>query len=367
MEVLSENGTMTAIITKEGIEKACLKENDLKFRQTQATPCMRESLRSDLGYMGLTPAAEAILDGTYQSPPGIPIYTREFLAHLKRETNQIEFPTLEINKGDFQQGWKKMKERTSSGKSGLHFGHLKTCTYSSFLSEFESSIAHIPFITGYSPHDWQTGINVMIQKKAMVDLVHKLRTIVLTEADFNFNNKLLGKRTLRHAEVNNLLPKEQYGSRKGKSAINHALHKRLTYDIMRQGRCDGVLCSNDAKSCYDRMIHLVVMLAYRRLGVPSPPVQSMLESIQNMTHIIRTSFGDSKVTISSKGTLIPYTGSLQGNGASPCSWVVVSAVLINMLRSAGKGGYFYSPISNMELHIIGFAFVDDTDLIEHKM
>ena len=105
-----------------------------------------------------------------------------------------------------------MKEKTSSGSSGLHFGHLKTCTYSSFLSEFESSISHVPYVTGYSPQEWQMGINVMIKKKAMVDLVHKLCTIVLTEADFNFNNKFLGKTTLRHAEINNLLPREQYGS-----------------------------------------------------------------------------------------------------------------------------------------------------------
>ena len=96
---------------------------------------------------------------------------------------------------------------------------------------------------------------------------------------------------------------------------------------MRQGRQDGALCSNDAKSCYDRMVHSIVMIAYRHLGVPHPPVESMLQSIQNMTHIIRTSFGDSAITISSTGTLVPYMGSLQGNGASPCNWIVVSAPL----------------------------------------
>ena len=47
----------------------------------------------------------------------------------------------------------------------------------------------------------------MIRKKANVDLVTKLRTIVLTEADFNYCNKVLGKTTLEHAERNNLLPK----------------------------------------------------------------------------------------------------------------------------------------------------------------
>lgn len=34
---------------------------------------------------------------------------------------------------------------------------------------------------------------VMINTNAMVDLVTKLCTIVFTEADFNFNNKLFGQ------------------------------------------------------------------------------------------------------------------------------------------------------------------------------
>ena len=53
-------------------------------------------------------------------------------------------------------------------------------------------------------------------------------------SDFNFNNKILGRQSLAHAEKNGLIAKEQYGSRKGKSAIEHAIHKRITYNIIRQ-------------------------------------------------------------------------------------------------------------------------------------
>ena len=93
----------------------------------------------------------------------------------------------------FQSEWKKMKETMSACKSGLHFGHLKLCSLHTFLSNFESCISHIPFATGYSPWVWKVGTMVMINTNAMVDLVTKLCTIVLTEADFNFNNKLFGQ------------------------------------------------------------------------------------------------------------------------------------------------------------------------------
>ena len=107
-------------------------------------------------------------------------------------------------------------------------GHMKACAQDTFLAEFEATMANLPYTTGFSPEQWQKGITLMIWKKANVDLVTKLRIIVLKEADFNYCNKLFGKSTLEHAEKNNLLPKEQYGSRKGHNSITHAVHKKLS-------------------------------------------------------------------------------------------------------------------------------------------
>ena len=56
-----------------------------------------------------------------------------------------------------------MKESTSSGKSGRHFGHMKACSEDKLLSDFESSISHIPYSTRYSPVSWQEGAIVMIK------------------------------------------------------------------------------------------------------------------------------------------------------------------------------------------------------------
>ena len=317
-----------------------------------------------LGRYGETEFCQQILDGTFAPLPSMSQYTIEFFRELKRVQHAAPETFLHISKDDYCTGWKKMKEHTSSGGLILHFGHMKACSTSSFLSEFESSIVQIPYSTGYSPTPWQEGTIVMIQKRAQVDLVSKLRTLVLTLADFNHNNKILGRTTMHHAEKHQLLAKEQYGSRRSKSAIEHAFHKRLTYDIMRQSCINGALCSNDAMSCYDRILHSVASLAYQRLGIPLPPIKCMLQSIQNMKHNLCTSYGDSMWTISSKGTLIPYQGILQGNGAAPTTWVVLSTPLLNMMRTARHGGFFTSPITRQSSHYVAFAYVDDTDLLE---
>ena len=366
VDILRPDGSRETHSSKEEIEEICLEENKRKFLQTNDTPCMQEPLYSLLG-LGTTVSCEEILSNTFRAPANTDQYTRELLHCLRRHPDAPQNYDTVITKEVFQEGWMKMKERTSAGISGIHFGQMKACAQTDHLSNFEASISNVAYTTGVSPLAWEKGVNVMIHKKSHEDLVTKLRTIVLTEADFNFNNKVLGRSTIYHAERHQLLPDEQYGSRPNKCAIDHAIHKRLTYDILRQMKQPGALCSNDAKSCYDRVVHSIACMAYKRLGIPEPPVISMLTTIKNMKHHIRTNYGDSTFFMDNNGSLRPFQGILQGNGAAPTTWVVISAVLIQMLKEAGNGGFFKEPIAGLSYHITGFAFVDDTDLIALNM
>ena len=369
VEIDDYNGGSKELTSRSDIEAACLKENYDKYSQTNDTICMKEPLKSLLGCTGNTAFCESILQGNAIFPPGTPHYTREFLQQMKRSDRAFQQPvSSSISKGDFIEGWKVMKERTTSAsKTGLHFGHLKASALHPQLADFESSISHLPFYTGYAPSTWKEGTIVMIKKRIGLNNVKALRSIVLTEADFNFNNKILGRRAMQHAESIQELAPEQYGSRKHKSSINQALHKRLTYDLMRQLKKAGLLCSNDAKSCYDRILHSIAALAYKRIGITTQPIDCMLTCIQDMNHHIRTSFGLSYNSMNKRHTLSPFQGILQGNGASLTTWVLISVPLLNILRSKGHGAKFVTPMSKELTHIVGFAFVDDADLITFEM
>ena len=86
-----------------------------------------------------------------------------------------------------------------------------------------------------------------------------------------------------------------------------------------------ILCSNDAKSCYDRIIHSIASIAMQRLGLPPEPITCMLLTIQEMEDIIRTGFGDSDLTLSGADEKeIPFQGILQGNGSGPVLWLSVA-------------------------------------------
>jgi hypothetical protein len=101
----------------------------------------------------------------------------------------------------------------------------------------------------------------MIPKKVDSIGADELHTIILFEADFNFTNKAIGKKTAKRAEQNKEgFAEEQGGSRKNFRAVELALNKVLTYNQLRQLKWPGVLCSNDLKSCYDRIVHYIASL-----------------------------------------------------------------------------------------------------------
>ena len=120
--------------------------------------------------------------------------------------------------------------------------------------------------------------------------------------------------------------------------------------------------SNDAKGCYDCIAHVVVDLALRRLGIPKPALQSMIEAIQNMEHHMRTALGDSEEHYGNDGGPPPQ-GLLQGNGAGPAGWYSIAHLMIKILQGMGFGYNAITPIFQRAFQVTCFAFVDDTDIV----
>jgi hypothetical protein len=59
----------------------------------------------------------------------------------------------------------KSKEYTSSGSSGIHFGHFKAGCEDLEISMFDKWFLELSMATGYSLERWHRGIDVMIPKK----------------------------------------------------------------------------------------------------------------------------------------------------------------------------------------------------------
>ncbi len=82
-----------------------------------------------------------------------------------------------------------MKEDTSSSQSDLHFGHYIAGTDCDYISQFHALRVLLALKKGIALERWSKGLSVMLEKMFGVQLVSKLRAILLMEADFNVMNK----------------------------------------------------------------------------------------------------------------------------------------------------------------------------------
>ena len=230
------------------------------------------------------------------------------------------------------------------------------------LAEFDALRRSLSYSSGFSYTRYKSGLNVAIAKKANNFWINKTRNILCLEADQNFNYKKLSRDVMHNAERRGTLAPHNFGRRKHHRAIEVSLNHRLTCDLLRQKRKVAILASTDAKGCFDRIVHSVTYICLRQLGLPSNPIQAMLNAIQQMTHYIRTAFGDSSLTYGYNEAEPILMGLLQGNGAAGTGWQGVASMVVSMMKSEGFGLQAWGPISKAVLDLISFQYVDDATI-----
>jgi hypothetical protein len=100
---------------------------------------------------------------------------------------------------------------------------------------------------------------------------------------------------------------------------------------------DAALCSNDAKSCYDRIVHSIASILMQQQNDPASSCICVFTTLQNLHHTVRTIYGDSKSGYGGTLWAVPYSGVGQGNGAGPEIWAVLSSQVLKMMKDEGFG------------------------------
>jgi len=98
----------------------------------------------------------------------------------------------------------------------------------------------------------------------------------------------------------------------------------------------------------------------RRMGIPKSEVDCIFMMLQEAAHRVPTGYGDSTSHCGGTVEETPMYEICQGNGAGPAIGAVLSSLYIQ--RKKGFGFYFFTPQSEKEVQVVGYAFVDDSDL-----
>ena len=96
-------------------------------------------------------------------------------------------------------------------------------------------------------------------------------------------------------------------------------------------------------------------------------IHSMFKTIQRMVHRVWTAFGDSEMCHGGdyfENWLFVPQGILQGNASGPAIWTIISSLIFDIIRTKGYSNRFCSAISKELFLLVGFAYVDNCDLIQ---
>jgi len=234
-KLTDSDGSIVEHHTQAEMIDAMRASNLSRQQQCLGTPSMSAPFTDDFGYLADTPAARDVISGSYNPSPQMDPYLVELLNVMAMPASIRELGplSLTITPEENRKAWTSQSPRTAGKPTCPSFSHYKAASLDPSLNEIDTLLRSLPLTAGFSPKAWQIITDVEILKKPGVFLVDKMRLIQLMSPEFQINNKLVGKSILAHAEKGKALSSDQHGSRKGHTAINTCLSKRLLCDLFR--------------------------------------------------------------------------------------------------------------------------------------
>lgn len=118
---------------------------------------------------------------------------------------------------------------------------------------------------------------------------------------------------------------------------------------------------NDTKGCFDRIEYIVAILVQVYFGVVWLVATTLFSMLQQVQPRIKTWYGVSIFIYGNK--TVPIAGIGQGNGLGPSLWALITSIVIKVCKVQSHGLTIFTLILKQEILLIGFAFVDNTNLV----
>ena len=96
-------------------------------------------------------------------------------------------------------------------------------------------------------------------------------------------------------------------------------------------------------------------------GVAWSVANTLFQVLQEARHKIKMGYSVLDLVYGDEETAIYGIG--QGNGLGPALWALISSIIIKMYKIKGHSMNVTTPIFKQDVSLLGFAFVDDADLV----
>jgi hypothetical protein len=388
--------TPTRIQIKHVLDPLLLDRNISHFSQAHITPFTTQPILQLFGHNGCTQAAIDAING--KIPINITKHSKLLLQHMQRIRDPIP---LNMTFTDMCNGFSKWREKTTTSPSNKHLGIYKSLLnaikyklytdketinqieYSNTTNQTNSQQHHLPIaelalqiqyhlMTLAIKHcqtygRWQIVHNFLIEKTPGLPLITKLRVIQIYEADWSLIQRFYVAHKLTSvATLKGTTTTEQAGGRPGRSSIELAINRVITYETIRLQRLIGAVLYNDAKACYDRIIENISNMSLLREGLPIEIAQLHAQTFNTIQYYIKHKQGIGPIPHSNNNPA-PIYGVGQGSTDASARWSFLSDAIIRAFSQHATDAIINSPITNKFTNSKIAGFVDDTTslLIQH--
>ncbi len=363
-----------------------LRRNYRHLRQSDNSVFSQPPVLDHCGWFAEHEGVQQLLDGlldTVQLGSQYPHFPREataFLQALGQSARPDGRPTEPFRwtygVEEYTATFRKTRESTACGPSGLHMSHWKAACKRERIARVHAFFICAAFQFGFSYERWERSWHCMIPK-TKVAIYPKLRIIQLFEGDFNAALKyLLGRVLMKYMTEEGLHDKEVFGSRVGKTAPEAILNLQLAYDNHRIWNKIILTLFNDAEGCYDRIVPSLCEASMRRTGCPASIAHCHTLVQKKMVHQIRMAAGVSAGCIAfaqMHSTLYDKDGHIarlegptggigQGGGGGPIAWISVILVMILAYRNLCPGVMMEDTLGRFIIMLHVISYVDDNTL-----
>jgi hypothetical protein len=373
------------------IHSLLLRKNAQQLMRSATSPFATGSITDECGFDGEGPLTSKLIESllSHQEKErlldghaNVKTELDEFITALGQPTdsngNALHDFTWSFGMKEFRKTFRKTRESTACGPSGLNMSYWKACAEDEDIATVQAFFIEKAFQFGFSYPRWQISWHCML-KKDDKPYIHRLRIIQLFEGDFNGALKfLLGRLLMYHIVKSKQCSPQAFGSIPGRTAHEALLTLQLVYDNSRLTKQPTASLFNDAAGCYDRIHPLLSYLSMICVGCPHGIAYCHSLTQWEMKHYVKTSRGISTGNIqwsaattsstSHSNGITTISGNIggigQGSGGSPVGWLAVLIVMIHMYSKFASGVPMTDPMGIYTLTLFLISYVDDNTLVQ---
>ena len=357
------------------VEKLIMERQKVHFGQATPTPFANEPLKSTFNWTGTSPEVDVVLNGDYTPSLHVDPQSNRILQSCTRKMPPI---SSVISLAEMKQKYRTWYETTSTSPSGRHLGHKHALLKPDGLDRKSAEYAELDAARseiwrthhlmlnyglkyGYCFNRWKKVVTTLIEKEPGDPRIHRLRVIHLYEDCYNLLLGLMYRKSLYAAEDQDVLHEGNYGSRPCRSSLDPIGIEVLQTEYSHLTRLAHLKFSNDADSCYDRIIVNLASVISLCHGVPPEVASIQGQMLEHAKYYIKTGLGISDKSYShSDDARIDGTG--QGSGGSPTVWGFNSSIYFHLQSKLSNGATYHSANGQTSSKIHMTGFVDDNNL-----